>query len=284
MKTITGPRCDGHLSPKEQTIAAGGMTWRYLEWGDHGPPCVLWHGITSNARGWWRVGPFLAGLGFHVLAPDLPGHGGSDDAPNGYALETTARLLDEWLWALGLVDPVVLGHSWGGINALVHGTLPATRVRPQALVLEDPVIMLAADGESYLPAFTAGLGLARDASTLAEIAAANPRWHECDVWWKAEARHEARRSAVEGFFRANAGINVVQQLHTINVPTHMLIADRAHGGIWASEHVTLVERAVGANVTLEVLAGSGHNMHRDSFIPFTMALGVFVRQWLKSAR
>ncbi|HEX6289970.1 MAG TPA: alpha/beta hydrolase, partial [Herpetosiphonaceae bacterium] len=107
MKIVTGLRCEDGLSPTEQHVTAGGIAWRYLEWGDHGPPFVLWHGVTSNARGWWRVGPFLAGLGFHVYAPDLPGHGLTDDAPDGYAIETTARLLDAWMVALGLKAPIV---------------------------------------------------------------------------------------------------------------------------------------------------------------------------------
>ena len=79
MKMISGQRCDGGLRPKEAFVDAGGMTWRHLEWGSRGPAFVLWHGITSSARNWWRVGPFLAGLGFHVWAPDLPGHGSSGD-------------------------------------------------------------------------------------------------------------------------------------------------------------------------------------------------------------
>jgi pimeloyl-ACP methyl ester carboxylesterase len=282
MKIVTGLRCDDSLSPKQQTIDAGGMTWRYLEWGDHGPPAVLWHGITSNARNWWRVGPFLAGLGFHVWAPDLPGHGLSENAPNAYSLEATARLLDEWMAALALTAPIVVGHSWGGINALVHATLPDTRVRPRALALEDPVLMLAADGEAYLPSFTVGIGVPREV-LVKDLAAANPRWHACDVQWKAEAWQQVRRAAVESFFRHNAGINVVERLRQIPVPTHILVADPAKGGIWTFEHLALVQGLAAPGLTLEVIAGSSHNIHRDSFAPFSMSLGVFMRQFLTSA-
>jgi pimeloyl-ACP methyl ester carboxylesterase len=268
MKIVSGLRCDGALSPKEQQVHAGGMRWHYLEWGDHGPPFVLWHGITSNARGWWRVAPFLAGLGFHVFAPDLPGHGRSDDSPDGYALPATARLLDEWMAALALESPIVLGHSWGGINALVHATEPGLRVRPRAIVLEDPVLMLAADSEGYLPAFTAGIGVPRSEETLAEIA----------------ARQQVRASAVAGFFRHNAAINVIERLYGIDVPTQILVADPEVGSIWTVEHVSLVKAAAAACVAVEIVAGSSHNVHRDSFVPFTMALGVFVRQFPRSGR
>lgn len=281
MKIVSGLRCDGALSPTEHEISAGGINWHYLEWGDHGPPLVLWHGITSNARAWWRVGPFLAGLGFHVFAPDLPGHGLTGDSPDGYAVETTAKLLDAWLTALGFDAPVVLGHSWGGINALVHATLSEAQVRPRAVVLEDPVLMLGADSESYLPGFTAGIGMPRTEAALAELAAANPRWHECDVWWKIESLQQVRRSAVERFFRDNAAINVVERLRGIDVPTQILVADLEAGSIWTIEHLTLVKEVVPSCVSVEVVAGSSHNVHRDSFAPFSMTLGAFVRQFLK---
>ncbi|HEY0738907.1 MAG TPA: alpha/beta hydrolase [Herpetosiphonaceae bacterium] len=284
MKIVSGLRCDGALSPTEHEISAGGMSWHYLEWGDHGPPLVLWHGITSSARSWWSVGPFLAGLGFHVFAPDLPGHGQSGDSPSGYAVETTARLLDSWLAALGFDSPIVLGHSWGGINALVYATLPDLQTRPRAVVLEDPVIMLGADSEAYLPNFTAGIGMERTEAALAELAAANPRWHDCDVWWKIDSLQHVRRSAVEGFFRDNAAINVVERLRTIDVPTQILVADSEFGSIWKIEHLVLVRELVPACVGVEVIVGSSHNIHRDSFAPFSMTLGVFVRQFLKPRR
>ena len=38
---------------------------------------MLLHGITSNAQAWWRVAPRLVGLGFRVVAFDMPGHGHS---------------------------------------------------------------------------------------------------------------------------------------------------------------------------------------------------------------
>lgn len=277
MKTVYSERCDGGLRPAIQTIRAGGIGWRYLEWGDHGPPFVLWHGITSDAYNWWRVGPLLAGLGFHVFAPDLPGHGFSGNAPN-YAVETTARLLDAWLVAMKLDDPVIMGHSWGGINALIHTTLPDAQIRARALIFEDPALMLADDPTPYLPNYTAGLGIERSEQVVADIMAANPCWHECDAWWKADARFHARRAAVEGFFYNNAGINVVHRLREISVPALLLLGDPAHGGIWLREYIDLVQETM-PNIVFELIDGSTHNLHRDSWAPFSMKLGAFARKF-----
>src|SRR6478752_1162670 len=59
-------------------VAAGGMRWATLSWGSAtDPPVLLMHGVTSNADTWWRVGPALAAAGRHVIAIDMPGHGGT---------------------------------------------------------------------------------------------------------------------------------------------------------------------------------------------------------------
>ena len=46
-----------------------------LEGGD-GPPVVLLHGPAGNAAHWLRVFPELVRT-HRVIAPDLPGHGGT---------------------------------------------------------------------------------------------------------------------------------------------------------------------------------------------------------------
>jgi pimeloyl-ACP methyl ester carboxylesterase len=278
MKIVKNQLCDDGLVPKEHIIEAAGMRWHTLEWGDHGPPFVLWHGITSSARNWWRVGPLLAGLGFHVWAPDMPGHGHSSDAAT-YAVEHTARLLDGWMAALDLQHAVILGHSWGGMNALTHALLSDAQVRPRAVVLEDPAFRLAEDPSQRLPYYTAGLGTPRSDESCAELAAAYPRWHACDVWWKAEARQLARRSAVEGFFWHNAGVNLVERLRDLAIPTYLLLGDHQHGGIWSSDDAALVRAMELPNVTVEVVAESSHNLHRDRWVPFSMALGSWVRRF-----
>jgi pimeloyl-ACP methyl ester carboxylesterase len=282
MKIVKNQLCDDGLAPKEHTIEAGGLRWHTLEWGDHGPPFVLWHGITSSARGWWRTGPLLAGLGFHVWAPDMPGHGYTDDT-GSYAAERTARLLDQWLATLQLERPVVLGHSWGGMNALVHALLPDAQVRPRAIVLEDPAFRLTNDPSSRLPYYTAGLGTPRDDAACAQIAAANPRWHACDVCWKAEARELARRSAVEGFFCDNAGIDLVDRLRAFAIPTYLLLGDPTFGGIWTADDAALVQGMKRRHITVEMIPESSHNLHRDTWVSFSMALGAWARRFVGPA-
>ena len=60
----------------QRRIEPAGIPTTVLEGGD-GPPLVLLHGPGGSATDWIGVDPALVGR-HRVIAPDLPGHGGSD--------------------------------------------------------------------------------------------------------------------------------------------------------------------------------------------------------------
>jgi pimeloyl-ACP methyl ester carboxylesterase len=70
---------------------------------------------------------------FSVVAWDAPGCGGSSDPPETFRTADYADCLVEFIKALGLGRPYVLGHSFGGGLALeLYGRHPRI---PQALIL-----------------------------------------------------------------------------------------------------------------------------------------------------
>lgn len=92
----------------------GELAWREA---GQGEPLVLLHGIGSGSGSW--AGQF-AGLAGHwrVLAWDAPGYGGSAPLPDERPrAEAYAQALADWLAALGVTRPVLLGHSLGAIVA-----------------------------------------------------------------------------------------------------------------------------------------------------------------------
>lgn len=98
--------------------ATDGARIAYRESGD-GPPLVLVHGITENARAW---DPVLPALDEHwrVLAVDLRGHGKSERrAP--YDPVTLASDVHAVVEAAGLDRPLMVGHSLGGVVVSVYG-------------------------------------------------------------------------------------------------------------------------------------------------------------------
>lgn len=80
------------------------------EWGDPAaPPLVCLHGVTSHGGRFRRLAEHLGGR-FHVLAPDLRGHGRSSWDPP-WSLD--AHLADV-VETAGVERGVWVGHSFGG--------------------------------------------------------------------------------------------------------------------------------------------------------------------------
>ena len=98
------------------------------------PALVLLHGIGSSGDAFLAQVPAFADR-WHLLAPDAPGYGESDDpaaAPgiDGFA-DAVVGLLDD----AGIGRSVVLGVSWGGVIATRLALRHPDRLR--ALVLAD---------------------------------------------------------------------------------------------------------------------------------------------------
>jgi pimeloyl-ACP methyl ester carboxylesterase len=87
--------------------------------GGVGPPFVLVHGLSSNARLWDEVAAVLVQAGHDVAAVDLRSHGESEAPAGGYDTATAAA--DVAVVGATLFDgPVIaVGQSWGG-NVVVR--------------------------------------------------------------------------------------------------------------------------------------------------------------------
>ncbi|SPM40036.1 Lysophospholipase, alpha-beta hydrolase superfamily [Mycobacterium numidiamassiliense] len=100
----------------ERLVDTNGVQLRVIEAGDRDAPVVvLTHGFPELAYSWRHQIPVLAEAGYHVLAPDQRGYGGSSrpDAIDAYTIhELTADivgLLDD----VGAQRAVWIGHDWG---------------------------------------------------------------------------------------------------------------------------------------------------------------------------
>lgn len=96
----------------ETVTTADGTNLAYAQ-GGTGRDMVLVHGITESRAMWDPVIPFFV-TKWHVTAVDVRGHGESDRrAP--YDPLTLAGDLAAVVSALGLEEPLVVGHSMGGV-------------------------------------------------------------------------------------------------------------------------------------------------------------------------
>lgn len=120
---MTRPSCfpDGYAGCSARNITLADGSWlRLVESGAAGsPPVLLVHGFGASAYQWRFLLPTLAAAGYHVLAPDLPGHGFSQlvFARGEYSREAFAGRLWKLLDALGVTRLPIVGHSMGGAIA-----------------------------------------------------------------------------------------------------------------------------------------------------------------------
>ncbi|MBL8379309.1 MAG: alpha/beta hydrolase [Burkholderiales bacterium] len=99
---------------QERAIGDGIVAWREA---GTGPPLVLLHGIGSGSASWQAQLDQLSRR-FRVLAWDAPGYGGSSPLARQEPLASDyAAVVHAWLAALGVSEPVVVGHSLGAIVA-----------------------------------------------------------------------------------------------------------------------------------------------------------------------
>jgi pimeloyl-ACP methyl ester carboxylesterase len=98
------------MEPK--TAMLHGRLVNYVEAGA-GPVLLLIHGMAGTYENWQAV---IEPLARHhtVVAPDLPGHGGSAPGAGDYSLGALAVGLRDLLVTLGHERATLVGHSLGG--------------------------------------------------------------------------------------------------------------------------------------------------------------------------
>jgi pimeloyl-ACP methyl ester carboxylesterase len=95
-----------------RTAVVHGHSVSYMEAGG-GPVLLLVHGIAGSCENWREVIEPLARR-HTVIAPDFPGHGGSEAGGGDYSIGALAAGLRDLLLALGHERATVVGHSLGG--------------------------------------------------------------------------------------------------------------------------------------------------------------------------
>ncbi|MBR1268622.1 alpha/beta hydrolase [Bradyrhizobium sp. AUGA SZCCT0222] len=125
-------------APQSRYFQSQGLKLHFTDWGNaQAPPLLLVHGGLDHSRSWDYLARALA-ADYHVVAPDLRGHGDS-----GWAFGSSYSLADHVYDLTGLVkaegfDKVaIVGHSMGGMVSLTYaGAFPE---RVSKLVVLDGV-------------------------------------------------------------------------------------------------------------------------------------------------
>jgi pimeloyl-ACP methyl ester carboxylesterase len=110
---------DVGLEPFSRFYISQRQRLHYVDWGNpDAPPLILVHGGLDNCRSWdWVAREFREH--WHVIAPDLRGHGDSAWSQDGaYSFDSFIYDLAELIHVLGLDKAWVVAHSLGGNIAL----------------------------------------------------------------------------------------------------------------------------------------------------------------------
>jgi pimeloyl-ACP methyl ester carboxylesterase len=279
------------LDPTDCFYDSQGLRLHFADWGNEAaPPIILLHGGRDHGRSWDRIARALQPH-FHVMAPDLRGHGDSEWAKgSSYSLADHVYDLTHLVGAGR--NAVLVGHSFGGMIALAFaGTYP------------DRVSRLAVLDGAFLPTVPSAPIDARMAEWIAQldkVSTSQPR-RFCTVEEAAErmsahnsrltseqalhlARHAVRQNADGSFSwkydpyqQARAPYRLSRDDYTalwsrISCPILLLCGSESFipdpGKADILRHFKQADQ--------EIIAGAGHWLHHDEPRDVLAALRLFL--------
>ncbi|WP_091147907.1 alpha/beta fold hydrolase [Novosphingobium sp. CF614] len=107
METQLGPTSNRFISQR--------LRLNYVDWGNpEAPPLILQHGGRDHCRSWDWVAEELR-HDWHVICPDLRGHGDSEWSPEAhYGLDAFVYDFAQLVHTLGHEQVTIIAHSLGG--------------------------------------------------------------------------------------------------------------------------------------------------------------------------
>ena len=120
--TLAGPASHSFISQR--------LRLHYVDWGNpDAPTLILQHGGRDHCRSWDWVAEELR-HDWHVIAPDLRGHGDSAWSPDGnYAMDAFVYDFAQLVHTLGHEQVTIIAHSLGGAITSRYAGLYPEKVR-----------------------------------------------------------------------------------------------------------------------------------------------------------
>jgi pimeloyl-ACP methyl ester carboxylesterase len=127
---------DHIIGPTSHAYYSQRLKLHYVDWGNlMAAPMILVHGGRDHARNWDWVAQALRDT-YHIIAPDLRGHGDSEWARGGqYATIDYVLDMVQLLEQLQPFPITIIGHSLGGAIACLYSGIYPDRVK-QLIAIE----------------------------------------------------------------------------------------------------------------------------------------------------
>ncbi len=123
------------MEPVSRFYTSQHLRLHHADWGNENKPLLLLiHGGMDHARSWDRTAQALRD-DFHVVAPDLRGHGDSSWAP-GSMYSVLDSVVDTVALVRELGTPVasIIGHSYGAIVSFLYAGFYPENVKRLVLI------------------------------------------------------------------------------------------------------------------------------------------------------
>jgi N-formylmaleamate deformylase len=267
------------LAGRSVEVQANGLRHHVLQYGGkHRPDLLILPGITSPAATADFLATLVADMGYRVHVPDVRGRGRSDRAAAGqYRLTDYAADVAGLVEALGLRNPVVLGHSMGARIALAYAVLHAGAERGLLILVDPPV-----SGPDRGPypttreSFLEQLHQAYRGTTAEEVRRFYPRWPERELQLRAEVLATCDEQAVLETHAGFESEDIFGYWRALTQPAVLI-----RGGDSPVVPASAADDLHAANWAIEILSvpGAGHMVPWDNLPGFLDA----VRPYLQAA-
>ncbi|MBX3502317.1 MAG: alpha/beta hydrolase [Alphaproteobacteria bacterium] len=121
---------DTAIGPTSRVYFSQRLRLHYVDWGNPAaPPLLLVHGGRDHCRNWDWVAERLR-KDWHIIAPDLRGHGDSQWSPDGnYAMSAFVYDIAQLIHQQKLAPVTIVAHSLGGNISLRYAGVYPESVR-----------------------------------------------------------------------------------------------------------------------------------------------------------
>ncbi|MET0377203.1 MAG: alpha/beta hydrolase [Rhizorhabdus sp.] len=286
------------IGPTSYSFVSQRLRLNYLDWGNaEAPTLILVHGGRDHARSWDWIARALR-QEWHIIAPDLRGHGDSAWSPDGaYTMPYFICDLAQLIHQQGREPVTIVAHSLGGAISLRYAGLYPEKVR-KLVAIEGLGLAPPGESEEPTPEFADRWRGWIDARRA--LSARTPRRYnsidEALARMRSENRHlseeQARHLTIHGVNRNEDGSfswkfdNYVRSSPPIDISDEELQALwgritcptlLAYGNdSWASNPAKDGRAAHFRSAQIRAYDDAGHWLHHDQFDAFVNDLRAFL--------
>lgn len=284
--------------PTSHTYYSQRLRLHYVDWGNpDAPPLILLHGGRDHCRSWDWVAEELR-HDWHVIAPDLRGHGDSEWSTDGtYNVMTCVYDLAQLIHQKKLAPVTIVSHSYGGNISLRYTGLYPESVR-RIVAIEglgpSPKILKERETEDFADRIRKWVDDKRGAAgraprKYASLDEAYQRMKEENAYLSAE---QAKHLTIHGisqnedgsyswkfdnYFRVWPPFDIpMEELHklwsAITCPTLLLYGADS----WASNPAEDGRIDYFKNAEVKLYENAGHWLHHDQFDRFMSDVRAFI--------